>query len=340
MAKSPINSPILQRYALDFHWPTLDPFLFCAHHHDRFPAGNAQSGPATSLEGRQLGQDFAYLDGWNMYHGEQVSGFPVHPHRGFETITIVREGLVDHADSMGAAGRYGHGDVQWMTAGKGVQHSEMFPLVHEDKVNPLTLFQVWLNLPASSKMTDPNFTMFWQQDIPVYEQNGVRIEVIAGQLGENSALSPPPDSWASRAEHQVNIWTIELQPGACWKLPAADAEVNRMLYFHEGDELTLADERVNSGTGFQLDASNEVTISNGASTANLLLLQGKPINEPVAQHGPFVMNNREELQQAFTDYQQTMFGGWPWPSAEPVHSGKPRFATFTDGHEEFPDASG
>src|SRR5690606_29245573 len=101
------------------------------HHLDAFPEGNGAFGPDPSrLRGRRIGQDFASVDGWNMYHGSQIPGFPKHPHRGFETITFVRKGLLDHADSLGATARYGEGDVQWLTAGRGISHSEMFPLVH------------------------------------------------------------------------------------------------------------------------------------------------------------------------------------------------------------------
>jgi redox-sensitive bicupin YhaK (pirin superfamily) len=112
-----------------FHWKMEDPFLFCAHHQDAFPKGNSEMGPAGSLAGRQIGSDFSGKDGFSMYHGERVPGFPAHPHRGFETVTIVLRGLVDHFDSKGSEGRYGNGDVQWMTAGEGCQHAEMFPLV-------------------------------------------------------------------------------------------------------------------------------------------------------------------------------------------------------------------
>ena len=135
---------MLQIKKLGFPWETQDPFLFCAHHADAYPEGNEQMGPATSLEGRVLGEDFKIKDGFRMYHGRTVPGFPSHPHRGFETITIAKEGLVDHSDSLGAAGRFGNGDVQWMTAGKGVQHSEMFPLLQKDQKNPLEIFQIWL----------------------------------------------------------------------------------------------------------------------------------------------------------------------------------------------------
>ena len=128
-------SPVLQRFPIGFQWPTVDPFLFCVHHLDHYPAGNAVHGPAASLAGRHLGQDFEGKDGWRMYHGDQVPGFPQHPHRGFETVTFVRRGLVDPSDSLGAGARYGGGDVQWLTAGKGIVHSEMFPLLDPNGPN-------------------------------------------------------------------------------------------------------------------------------------------------------------------------------------------------------------
>src|SRR5687767_2029606 len=152
---------ILAVTPLGFPWQTRDPFLFCVHHDDAYPKGNDRFGPATSLAGRNLGMDFEGLDGWRMYHGEVVPRFPPHPHRGFETVTVVRRGLLDHSDSLGAAARYGRGDVQWLTAGKGIMHAEMFPLLEKDRDNPLELFQIWLNLPAANKMVDPHFSMLW-----------------------------------------------------------------------------------------------------------------------------------------------------------------------------------
>src|SRR5918998_36277 len=110
-----MTGPVLSVKALGFPWPALDPFLFCAYHNDAYPAGNEAMGPAASLAGRQLGNDFEGLGGWRMYHGETVPGFPAHPHRGFETVTLVRRGLVDHSDSLGATARFGAGDVQWVT---------------------------------------------------------------------------------------------------------------------------------------------------------------------------------------------------------------------------------
>ena len=130
---------------LGFPWATRDPFLFCVHHLDFYPKGNGKGGPAATLRGRQIGNDFIIKDGWRMYHGDKIPGFPAHPHRGFETVTVVQRGMVDHADSMGAAGRYGGGDVQWLTAGSGIQHSEMFPLLEENQGNTLELFSTPLS---------------------------------------------------------------------------------------------------------------------------------------------------------------------------------------------------
>ncbi len=222
---------------LGFPWVTQDPFLFCAYHDDVYPKGNGQLGPDASLEGRNLGQDFLFKDGWNMYHGSKVPGFPGHPHRGFETVTVANKGWIDHADSLGGAGRYGDGDVQWMTAGKGLQHSEMFPLIHEDKKNPSEVFQIWLNLPANKKMVEPDYKMLWAEQIPHLEEEGVSVKIIAGKLAGAMALEPTADSWAANANNEVAILTIELSPGSRWTLPACSQGVNRSLYFFKGNTL-------------------------------------------------------------------------------------------------------
>jgi redox-sensitive bicupin YhaK (pirin superfamily) len=295
-------------------------------------------GPAASLAGRAIGQDFApNKEGWRMYHGENVPGFPAHPHRGFETVTIVTKGLVDHSDSLGAAGRFGNGDVQWMTAGKGVQHCEMFPLLHKDQDNPLELFQIWLNLPKVKKLTAPHFAMLWGDTIPTYSTkdiNGkdIHVKVIAGKIETTHAPSPAPNSWAADAGHEVAIWTIKMDAAAQWKLPTASAQVNRSLYFYSGNSMKIAGENFSHHQAIELHADKEVLLQNGNTESHLLLLQGKPIAEPVVQYGPFVMNTQAEIQQAMSEYQQTQFGGWPWPSYEHVHPReKGRFAKYPNG---------
>ena len=334
------NKLIINIKQLGFTWETSDPFLFCVHHLDHYPAGNDQLGPAASLEGRNLGQDFTTKDGWRMYHGATIPGFPAHPHRGFETVTVVLKGFVDHSDSHGAAGRYGDGDVQWMTAGAGLQHAEMFPLLNKNKPNPLELFQIWLNLPKTRKFSRPHYKMLWAEDIPVHsnrDKNGKLTEVIviAGQIEGVTAPMPAPDSWAAERKNEVGIWLIRMEPDAKWDVPVASMEVNRSLYFYSGSEINLAGIKVMPYNSIEMMADQPAIVENGNKEAFLLLLQGQPINEPVVQHGPFVMNTPAEIQQAFNDYRKTQFGGWPWPRYDNVHSReKGRFAKYADGQEE------
>lgn len=322
-------------------WPTIDPFLFCVHHLDHYPRGNAAMGPDASLHGRNLGQDFAGKDGWSMYHGKTIPGFPAHPHRGFETVTIVRQGHIDHSDSLGATARFGPGDVQWLTAGKGIVHCEMFPLLDTDRPNPVELFQIWLNLPARNKMVEPHFTMFWREDIArlrMQDEQGKSTEVacIAGTLGDAKGLPPPPDSWASQPGSDLAIWTIKMERDARWTLPAARGQgTRRMLYFFEGNALTINGQAVPPGSAIELAANQAVELAGGSEATELLVLQGRPIGEPVVQYGPFVMNTKAEVQQAYADYRATEFGGWPWPVTDPVHPREQgRFARHADGRVE------
>jgi redox-sensitive bicupin YhaK (pirin superfamily) len=330
---------------LEFVWATADPFLFCVHHHDAYPVGNEQMGPAVSLAGRDIGQDFAGKDGWRMYHGDVVPGFPQHPHRGFETVTIVRGGVIDHSDSLGATARFGAGDVQWLTAGSGIVHSEMFPLRSREQPNPVELFQIWLNLPARSKMAKPHFSMLWRDAIPEVEITDdagkkSRVLVVAGTWGDAKAPPPPPESWASYADADLAIWTIAMAPGASLTLPRARAETGRTVYAYRGDGVTLAGRKLDAKHGALVRGDADITIVAGAQPAELLMLQGRPIGEPVAQHGPFVMNTRAEIEQAFADYRRTRFGGWPWPSDGPVHAREEdRFAKHADGRIERPPSS-
>jgi redox-sensitive bicupin YhaK (pirin superfamily) len=325
-------------------WAGADPFLFCMHHVDAYPAGNAAMGPAASLAGRDLGQDFAGKDGWNMYHGEVVPGFPGHPHRGFETVTIVRRGLIDHSDSLGATARFGNGDVQWLTAGRGIVHAEMFPLLDREGPNPLELFQIWLNLPRADKMVEPHFSMLWRDAIPTVTAEdalgrATRITLVAGRLGDRAAPPPPPSSWAARPEGDVAIWTIAMAPHAEWTLPAAQPGTHRTLYVFAGSALRIDGRDLPGRLAVSLRGDAEAKIVNGDAASEMLLLQGRPIAEPIVQHGPFVMTTRDEIVQAMTDYRATRFGGWPWPSEGPVHAREQaRFAKHADGHTDVPGA--
>ena len=327
---------------------TLDPFLFAVYHKDNYPAGNAK------MEAPRMGNgaDFDHSAPYRMYRkclrvslciciynfilcvfihvcvysasltrtnphptdGERVPGFPSHPHRGFETLTATIEGLVDHADSTGCAGRYGQGDNQWMTAGKGIQHSEMFPLINQTSPNPLRFFQIWLNLPGAKKMVDPFFVMHWAEEVPKFVSlDGLTSGTIfAGELEGKKGLAPPPNSWAATKENEVAVWHITLKPGAQFALPVAKGgqDINRQVYFIEGKALTVGDQAMNEHVIVNLNAGITAELHNhGSDTSEVLVLQGKPIGQPVVQHGPFVMNTDAEIRQAFSDYQQTQFGG-------------------------------
>ncbi len=339
MTTSPI---VLQTVALGFQWPTVDPYLFCVHHLDHYPAGDERLAPQASLAGRQIGSDFEPKDGWRMYHGTTVPGFPEHPHRGFETITFARRGFIDHSDSMGAAARFGRGDVQWMTAGRGVVHSEMFPLLDRDGPNTCELFQVWINLPASDKMVDPYFTMLWADDIPRREHvdDAGRVSTVTVIAGEYEGLvpaSPPPDSWAARADAAVAIWHVVQAPGAALILPpAVRPDANRVLYVFEGS-VGVDGQQLTTDTGAVLDPTADVPLLAGADGCEILLLQGRPIAEPVVQYGPFVMNTEAEIREAFADYRRDGFGGWPWDRPDPVHGDvAERFAQHADGRVDRP----
>ncbi|RAL25555.1 pirin [Lujinxingia litoralis] len=324
------------------NWPTSDPFLFCAHHRDDYPASDGTMAPDASLAGRHLGRDFAEHQPWRMYHGRRVPGFPRHPHRGFETVTVVRSGYLDHTDSMGAAARYGGGDVQWLTAGAGIQHSEMFPLLRDDAPNPLELFQIWLNLPRADKMVDPHFTMLWNEAIPrVVETDAhgriVELTLAAGAYQGQRPPAPPPASWASRAESDVAIWSIRLEAGARIELPPVRPGTLRSLYVHTGQGVKVASRAIANKRRVEFDHPGPIVLEGGPAEAEVLLLQGAPIGEPVAKRGPFVMNTQQEIRQAYLDYQSTGFGGWNFSDNGPVHPGdQGRFARYADGTRDEP----
>lgn len=327
-------------FPLGFPWNTQDPFLFCVHHLDHYPQGNDEMGPVASLAGWAIGQDFDPNNAWRMYHGQKVPGFPGHPHKGFETVTVATKGLIDHSDSMGAAGRFGNGDVQWMTAGKGVQHSEMFPLLNKEGDNTLELFQIWLNLPKASKGVSPYFGMMWNEQIPVLQLQdqsgkGIQLKLIQGSYGDHHSMKPAPDSFAANPDNKVAIWLLELEAGAEFEFTAEEDGINRNLYLYEGSSVKANDREAFPGMGIRFSRGQNLKLVNGDQKAKFLFLQGRPIGEPVVQYGPFVMNTEKEIQDAFTEFRATEFGGWPWPSFEHVHPReKGRFALHADGRLE------
>jgi redox-sensitive bicupin YhaK (pirin superfamily) len=180
--------------------------------------------------------------------------------------------------------------------------------------------------------------MLWADAIPraaFHDAGDTEVRIVAGALGDARAPAPPPDSWAARADSDVAIWTIRMTAGARWTLPATRATTNRMLYLFRGGPLRVAGRTVEGRVGMLLHPPSDVALEARAEGVELLLLQGRPIGEPVAARGPFVMNTENQIAQAYADYRRTAFGGWPWPVDGPVHGRKDgRFARHPDGHVE------
>lgn len=325
---------IIKKEKFKDRMPTQNPFVLSMYHKDDFPKGNDKLGPITD-EGKE--------DRWRMYYGKNVPGFPAHPHRGFETVTVVTKGVVDHTDGLGSRGRYANGDVQWMTAGEGLQHCEMFPLVKDDEDNPLELFQVWLSLDQANRMVEPDYKMLWKEDIPVLTKGEkgkeARITLIAGELDGIRAVKPTENSWANKPENKLSIQLIELDPGASYDLPKVNDTLNRAIYHYHGGELKLEEDKLAMMDYMFLSAKEASRVENiSGEVAKLLLLESEPINEPILPYGPFVMTTEEEIQQAYKDYRATEFGGWPFDEKEVV-LGKTqgRFAEYPDGRIEKPN---
>jgi quercetin 2,3-dioxygenase len=243
---------------------------------------------------------FLLLDEFKSLKPEDyIGGFPDHPHRGFETVTYMIEGKIRHKDNAGHEGVINSGGVQWMTAGKGVIHSE-FP---EQEDGLLWGVQLWINLPSSKKMTSPRYQEYSKDAIPVERRdNGATIKVISGQTSTN--YKGPIDN----SESQQHFFIIELDKQAEFIEPIAK-ELNVILFVFEGELTVVSSDSKNLSPGSLavLDAGDEIKLTTSSSTARCLLVAALPLNEPVARGGPFVMNTREEITQAFSDYESGQF---------------------------------
>jgi redox-sensitive bicupin YhaK (pirin superfamily) len=228
---------------------------------------------------------------------DYIAGFPDHPHRGFETVTYMLDGRMRHRDNQGNSGLLGPGSIQWMTAGRGIVHSEM----PEQEEGLMRGFQLWVNLPASDKMTEPRYQDIAASDIPEVELgSGVRVRVLSGQFDD---VTGPVAGVAV----QPLYLDIEL-PAAASLSPALPELHTAFLYVFEGSLVAGATkETVNKPELAVLEEGTEVPLVSGADGARTILVAGKSIGEPVARYGPFVMNTREELQQAFEDFSAGRF---------------------------------
>ena len=243
---------------------------------------------------RTLGEldPFLLLDEFRSDDGaDYIGGFPDHPHRGFETVTYMLAGRMRHRDNKGHSGLLRPGSVQWMTAGRGIVHSEM----PEQENGLMWGFQLWVNLPASDKMTAPRYQEFEPEQVPVAAlPGGVHVHVIAGKVG---AVTGPVAGIATTPTYL----DVEIPAGASatFDLPAGQ---NAFAYPFEG-EASVGNRLVPRGTLAVLGEGSRVVLGAHAAPARVLLVAGQPLNEPVARYGPFVMNTPEQIRQAITDYQ-------------------------------------
>ncbi|WP_417482321.1 pirin family protein [Maricaulis sp.] len=252
---------------------------------------------------RMLGhQGLNYLDPFLMLdqfrsdnRDDYIAGFPSHPHRGFETVTIMLDGRMRHGDNMGHKGVIGPGGIQWMTAGRGIVHSEM----PEQDEGRMWGFQLWVNLPAKQKMTAPRYQEFSADQIPVDQREDSRVRVLAGSSA--SGVTGPVEQIATRPL----LLDITLDPGATFK-EAVPAGHTVFISVYKG-EVSAGSETVKAPDLGVLSDGDAVELKAGAQGASFILAAGQPINEPVARYGPFVMNTQAELQQAVADFQAGRF---------------------------------
>ena len=231
---------------------------------------------------------------------DYIAGFPSHPHRGFETVTYMLDGHMEHRDHLGNVGDLRPGGVQWMTAGRGVIHSEM-PKQTEGRMRG---FQLWVNLPAAEKMKPAHYRDMQASEIPVVDlPQGGQIKVIAGAAQiDGQRVDGPINSGTARLSTDPLYLDVTLDAGARFEHPIA-AGYNAFLYVFEGDARTGDTALPTSAAALLATDGDAVAVTAGANGARFLLLAGKPIGEPMVQYGPFVMNTRGEIEQALHDYQ-------------------------------------
>ena len=248
---------------------------------------------------------FLLLDEFGTDRAEDyLAGFPSHPHRGFETVTYMLDGRMRHKDNHGNEGLLVPGSVQWMTAGRGLVHSEM----PEQEEGRMRGFQLWVNLPASAKMTDPRYQEFAPDRIPLAAPApGVAVKVIAGSVvdADGGVVRGPIEQPATDPLYL----DIALEPGATWQHALPEGH-NAFTYVFEGDASVGEGENVRPLATHELGVlggGDAFVVRGGAQGARLILVAGRPLREPVARHGPFVMNTREQIMQAFVDFQEGRF---------------------------------
>jgi redox-sensitive bicupin YhaK (pirin superfamily) len=228
--------------------------------------------------------------------GDYIAGFPEHPHRGFETVTYMLAGRMLHGDNHGNKGDLDAGSVQWMTAGRGILHSEM----PQQEAGLLWGFQLWVNLPAAEKMTEPRYQDIAPERIPVANPApGVSVRVIAGELG---GVAGPVGGVATAPVYL----DVSLEPGARIAVPLPEGH-SAFAYVFDGKEAKVAGQVLSRSELAVLSKGDSVTLAGTDAPTRVLLVAGRPLNEPVARYGPFVMNTPEQIHEAIADFRAGKF---------------------------------
>jgi quercetin 2,3-dioxygenase len=253
--------------------------------------------------GREL-NPFLLLDyaaPYNFPPGNGRRGVGAHPHKGFETVTVAYQGELEHRDSSGGGGKIGAGDVQWMTAGEGIIHEEFHSKDFIRKGGTLQMVQLWVNLPAKSKNAKPGYQTFLKAQIPnVALSQGVgTVRIIAGEFDGQQGLA--------RTFTPINLWDVNLNAGKSAQLQMPDGHTSTFLVLN-GDVLANGDREAKEGDLAVFERIGTSIMAEAKMDSRLLVMDGEPIDEPIFGHGPFVMNSREEIQQAFEDFQMGKMG--------------------------------
>jgi redox-sensitive bicupin YhaK (pirin superfamily) len=264
---------------------------------------NTSDGAGVKLKRSIATRSLSYLDPFLLFDhfgsenpDDYIAGFPIHPHRGIETVTYMLAGAVEHKDSSGNKGIIRTGDVQWMTAGGGIMHEEM-PIIQDGRMEG---FQLWVNLPAKLKMSRPRYQEVASANIPEYSgAEGINIRVIAGRVGE-------VDGAVSEIAADPTYLDVKIPAGVTFKheIPAGHTA---FAYLFEGSAKFDETTEVESPRLVIFEDGDEIEVMAGENGARFLLISGLPLGEPVARYGPFVMNTEEEIEQALLDLRRGTF---------------------------------
>lgn len=232
---------------------------------------------------------------------DKPRGVGEHPHRGFETVTIVYEGEVEHRDSTGAGGKIGPGDVQWMTAASGILHEEFHSREFTREGGTLEMVQLWVNLPARDKMSAPRYQTLLDADIPAVAlpDDAGKVRVIAGEYAGHRG--------PAQTHTPMNVWDVRLEQDHAVRFQLPEGHTTVLVILHGTVEVN-GSEIVRDAQMVMFERTGNELLLEANSKATMLLLSGEPIDEPIVGHGPFVMNNEDEIQQAFSDFNSGHFG--------------------------------